>query len=296
MMRTIWIDRPRIERRKISLTAVLSKIETFRSNMAEKYDHLIDDRIPVQKCAKLVKALLLSRLHIMVLHRYHNSVVAPMPDRLRSIMVASGTTTIETAVALETLPELRNWSWYGGALQQYHTAFLLLMEVHVYPQRKEADRIWHCLDYIFETNPSEPRRLKAQKILGELQQKTAVYQSMRGMRAPVVMNKHVGMQAPKVRSIGGETGISESRSGTVMGSAGEQRGLHQLKPLRESEATQSIRYDYGKPDSLKGVPGPNIGRVPIRPDVSFAVSRLLPFSSCSLSEHHSGLAGLITSS
>lgn len=55
MMRTIWIDRPRIERRKISLTAVLSKIETFRANMAAKYDHLIDDRIPLQRCAKLVK-------------------------------------------------------------------------------------------------------------------------------------------------------------------------------------------------------------------------------------------------
>lgn len=55
MLRTIWIDRPRIERRKISLTAVLSKIETFRSNMAAKYDHLINDKIPLQKCAKLVK-------------------------------------------------------------------------------------------------------------------------------------------------------------------------------------------------------------------------------------------------
>ena len=77
----------------------------------------------------------------MVLHRYHNSVVAPMPDRLRNIMLASGTTTIETAVALETLPELRSWVWYVGAYQQYHTAFLLLMEIYVYPQRKEADRI-----------------------------------------------------------------------------------------------------------------------------------------------------------
>merc|ERR1712093_639699 len=117
--------------------------------------HLIDDKIPLQKCAKLVKALLMSRLHIMVLHRYHNSVVAPMPDRLRQIMLAAGTTTIEMAVALETVPDLRPWSWYGGAYQQYHTAFLLLMEIYVYPQRKEADRIWTCLDYIFETDASQ---------------------------------------------------------------------------------------------------------------------------------------------
>lgn len=256
MMRTIWIDRPRIERRKISLTAVLSKIETFRKNMAARYDHLMDDRIPVQKCAKLVKALLLSRLHIMVLHQYHNSVVAPMPDRLRNIMLASGTTTIETAVALETLPELRNWSWYGGALQQYHTAFLLLMEVYVYPQRKEADRIWHCLDYIFECNPTEERRLKGKKILSELQQKTAVYQSMRGMRAPVVMNKHVGQRAPRVSD--------------------------RYVPLkREKDAVETIKYNrpdpslLNRPDGIIGVPGPSVGRVPIVPDVSFAVSHLL---------------------
>jgi hypothetical protein len=198
MMRTIWIDRPRIERRKISLTAVLSKIETFRTNMAAKYDHLMDDRIPLQKCAKIVKTLLISRLHIMVLHRYHNSVVSPMPDRLRKIMTASGTTTLETAVALETLPEVRNWAWYAGAYQQYHAAFLLLMEVYVYPNLKAADRIWACLDWIYECDPSEHRGLKARKILSELQRKTAVYQSMRGMRAPVVMEKHLGLRPPRI--------------------------------------------------------------------------------------------------
>lgn len=198
MMRTIWIDRPRIERRKISLTAVLAKIETFRMNMATKYDHLMDDRIPLQKCAKIVKTLLISRLHIMVLHRYHNSVVSPMPDRLRKIMTASGVTTLETAVALETLPEVRNWAWYSGAYQQYHSAFLLLMEVYVYPEIKEADRIWACLDWIYECDPSEHRGFKAKKILSELQRKTAVYQSMRGMRAPVVMEKHIGLRPPRI--------------------------------------------------------------------------------------------------
>ena len=144
MMRTIWVDRPRLERRKISLTALLSKIETFKSNMAKRYDHLMDDRIPVQKYAKIVKALLLSRLHIMVLHRYHNSVISPMPERLRAIMLSEGLTTLETAISLEVLPEIRTWEWYGGAWQQYHTAFLLLMEIFVYPGRKEADRIWTC--------------------------------------------------------------------------------------------------------------------------------------------------------
>lgn len=137
--------------------------------------------------AHYFQALLLSRMHVMLLHRYHNSVVAPMPDRLRSIMLTSGLVTVEAAIAIETAESWKGWAWYGGAYQQYHTAFLLLMEIYVYPQRKEADRIWACLDYVFETNPAEPRRLKGKKILSELQQKAAVYQSMRGMRAPTVM-------------------------------------------------------------------------------------------------------------
>lgn len=209
MMRTIWIDRPRIERRKISLTAVLAKIETFRKNMAAKYDHLMDDRIALQKCAIIVKMLLLSRLHVMVLHRYHTSVVSPMPARLRKIMTASGTTSLETAVALETLPEVAHWAWYAGAYQQYHVAFLLLMEIYVYPQMKEADRIWACLDWVYECDPSEHRGYKAKKILSEIQRRTAVYQSMRGMRAPVVMEKRLGVQPP--RTVDAEEGPSREK-------------------------------------------------------------------------------------
>jgi hypothetical protein len=194
----------------------------------------------------------------MVLHRYHNSVVAPMPDRLRNIMLASGTTTIETAVALDTLPELHNWAWYGGAYQQYHTAFLLLMEVYVYPQRKEADRIWTCLDYIFETNSSEPRRTKGKKILTELQQKTAIYQSMRGMRAPVVMEKHVGQREPRVAD-----------SNTPTSSKGVVKGLHLLATPREQETLETINYATSG-GSIHGVPGPSVGRVPLVQDMQFA--------------------------
>lgn len=251
MMRTIWIDRPRIERRKISLTAVLSKIETFKSNMAAKYDHLMDDRIPVQKCAKTIKALLMSRLYIMVLHRYHNSVVSPMPDRLRNIMLAAGTTNLETAVVLETQPELRNWNWYLGAMQQYHAAFLLLMEVYVYPQRKEADRIWNCLDFIFECDPSENRRTKGLRILSELQQKTAIYQSMRGMRAPVQMDKHLGQRPPRAKE------SSTDSPGLLYGNNRSPGG----GPSLELPRVEQLPISVGGSTS--------IGRAPL-PDVVFA--------------------------
>jgi hypothetical protein len=197
MMRTIWVDRPRIERRKISLTAVLSKIETFRRNMAAKYDHLIDERVPLHRCAKMVKSLLIARLHVMTLHRYHTSVSQTMPERLRQIMLNTGTILLENAVALEIMPEVRSWKWYVGAYNQYHTAFLLLIELFFYPHRKEADRIWPCLDYVFETDRTATRDVKARKIMRELQEKTTVYQEMRKMRAPPSMNKYVGQRPPR---------------------------------------------------------------------------------------------------
>ena len=216
----------------------------------------------------------MSRLHIMVLHRYHNSVTAPMPDRLRAIMLAAGTTTLEMAVALETIPDLRPWSWYGGAYQQYHTAFLLLMEVYIYPQRKEADRIWTCLDYIFETEASLPRREKGKKILSELQQKTAVYQSMRGMRAPVVMQKHVGQREPRVA----DTNVMKDLK--FMAPEQERTSTHEPKSELdrepEQEHTSSLvgfqsfgTFGPPMPQSLPGI-GHSIGRAPLGQDMQFA--------------------------
>ncbi|RDW85024.1 hypothetical protein BP6252_02614 [Coleophoma cylindrospora] len=194
MMRTVWVDRVRLERRKISLTAVLSKIESFRKNLAAKYDHMIDERIPLQRCAKYVMSLLHGRMLVMVLHPYHTSTKFPMPARLRQIMVASGIQMMEMAIAIETIPDLHIWAWYSGAWQQYHVAFLLLLEVYAHPHCQEVNRIWPCLDYVFETQASEPRQIKGRKIISELKRKTTVYQSMRGMRAPIAMQKHLGEQ------------------------------------------------------------------------------------------------------
>ena len=79
--REIWFDRPRIEKKQISLTAVLGKIETFRKAMDKKYLPWIDDNVPIQRCAHLLLIQLTTRMHIMVLHRYHNSVAFIIPSK-----------------------------------------------------------------------------------------------------------------------------------------------------------------------------------------------------------------------
>lgn len=79
MHRQIWFDRPRLEKKQISLTAVLGKIENFRKIMNEKYQPILDDNIPLQQATRLMLTILTSRMHIMVLHRYHNSVSFKIP-------------------------------------------------------------------------------------------------------------------------------------------------------------------------------------------------------------------------
>ncbi|KAI9834992.1 MAG: hypothetical protein M1819_002715 [Sarea resinae] len=184
MHRVVWIDRPRLERKETSLTAVLGKIENFRKSMNDKYLPLIDENVPIQHLARLLLDVLISRMHIMILHRYHDSVHVPCPDRLRQIILTTGTQQLEDSVTIETLPSLSPWTWYMGASQQYHTAFLLLVEVFTYPMRREADRIWKCLDYIYAVPAQLPRREKARRILTELRDKMGVYQELRKMRAP----------------------------------------------------------------------------------------------------------------
>ena len=200
MHRVVWQDRIRLEKKQISLTHVLGKIESFRAAMISKYDPIMDDNVPIQHAARLLLDLQLLRMHIMVLHRYHNSVTVRIPDRLRQIILTSGTKSMEAAIKLETIPELAPWRWYCGAYNQWQTAFLLLVEIYTYPMRKEADRIWDIIDYVFEPDRSLSRSMKGRVLLSELRDKTAIYRDIRKVRAPVSMLKRLSQgQKPHAR-------------------------------------------------------------------------------------------------
>lgn len=197
MHRTIWFDRPRLEKKKISLTAILGKIENFRKSMDAKYLPIMNESIPIQRACRLVYSILFHRMHIMVLHRYHNSTSTRIPDRLRQIILTSGTQMIEDAIKLETEPALKPWAWYSGAWQQYHVGFLLLIEIFSYPMRREADRIWKCIDYVFDVPSECTRDQKARFILTELRDKTCIYRDMRKIRAPTALEKRIGLTTPR---------------------------------------------------------------------------------------------------
>jgi hypothetical protein len=199
MRRTLWFDRPRVEKKQISLTSVLAKIEDFRSTMQKKYSFL-DERDPIQRYAAIYLKVVFSGMHVGILHRYHNSVSTAIPPRLRQIIISSGTTQTEASIQLETIPEFHLWAWYTGAFQQWHTAFLLLIEIWIYPRRKEADRIWACLDYVFHCSPELSREVKARKVLADMRDKAAVFQARRKMKMPTSLANRLGTVAPRVAS------------------------------------------------------------------------------------------------
>ena len=197
VQRLIWQERPRIEERKTTITAVLGKLERARQELDGRFMPLIDDSIPVQLLGKHIYHIIIDRWHITFLHRYHNSVTHRMPDRLRQLILTFGTAQVESSITLDTHPSLAPWRWYSGALQQYHVAVLLLFEIYAYPMRKEADRIWACLDYVFDIPVHLNRDQKAKLVLNELSTRMNIYHSLRKTRAPVQMEKMVGIRAPR---------------------------------------------------------------------------------------------------
>ncbi|KAK3949423.1 hypothetical protein QBC32DRAFT_219681 [Pseudoneurospora amorphoporcata] len=200
MMRVIWSDRRKLETRKMELPPVISKIENFRKRMLEKYGPLLDDRVPIQRYTRYVMNLLIYRLHAMVLHPYHSNTPHPLTERMNGILIESGIMIIEHSIALETTPEFREWAWYLGAYQQYQIALLLATEIYYRPNNDRADRIWACLDWVFQLERDMPRQEKSLRILTEIQSKTSVYANMRKMRAPTDL----------VRAVPGKQAIKES--------------------------------------------------------------------------------------
>lgn len=226
MMRVLWTDRRKLEARRITLTEVLTKIENFRKRMLESYDSLLDERIPLQRYAKIVMHLLLYRLHVMILHPYYANTANPMPARLRSVLITSAVVIIELATQLDTHPAFAPWRWYAGAYQQYHSALVLATEMFYHPHQREAQRIWACLDYVFELDGRISSEEKGRQILVEIMGKMGIYMSMRKMRAPTLTaSASPAKQAVKAE----EAGLTCQPASASEGTGDAMRTIHLLQ-------------------------------------------------------------------
>jgi hypothetical protein len=192
MRRQVFFDIIAVDKKTKSLTSLLVKIQKFRTSLEERYLPWLDSSVPLHNLARLVFELGTRSLHLQTLHRYLFNLKQQMPDRLRQVLIEAGLAQMESAIALETTPSLQPWVWYKGAFNQYHSALLLLVEVCNYPMRKDAPRIWACLDYIFEIPPHLAPKEKAELVVSDLAARMTVYQNMRKLKAPTLMEERLG--------------------------------------------------------------------------------------------------------
>ncbi|RMZ86386.1 hypothetical protein DV736_g6389, partial [Chaetothyriales sp. CBS 134916] len=267
MHRIIWYDRLRVEKKKVSLTHILGKIESFRKAMEAKYDPILDTSIPIQHYAHLCLRLLLMRMCIMVLHRYVRNLGSELPARLRQIVLSTGTSQLEAACELETAPTLGRWRWYNGTHQQWHTALLLLMEIYEYPHRREADRIWKILDYVFEPDPSHSRAQKARTILNAVRDRTAVYRDIRRSRTPMSIRTEdiqriykIGIatrQMPQFRPAPSRKSLSGKPAAPIVpeeeSSSGNGAGAKDSADKRSDAETESWSFEKPQTFLIEGV-------------------------------------------
>lgn len=183
LIRQLWVDMQRMDQKKLSLTSVLNRIKRFRATTEAKYSPLVQGNTPKQILAKQMYRASSNRALVVILQRYAVGTNYPMPERLRNLLIEACMGTVEAGVAMETRPELATWSWYRGAILQYHAAVLLVFEVYARPDMPEAARIWSSLDYIFETPSQSSMTDKAEGIIITLRDRLEKYHSVRKLRA-----------------------------------------------------------------------------------------------------------------
>jgi hypothetical protein len=203
--RQVWFDIMALDKKKKTLTSVLVRVQKFRNSLESRYFPMLDEKNPLQVFTRHVMALGVNGLYIQVLHRYLFSTTTKMPDRLRQVLIEAGLSQMENAIALETTPSLAPWSWYKGAFNQYHSALLLMVEVYAYPMRKDAPRIWKCLDYIFDIPPHLSPKQKAELVITDLRDRMEIFHQMRRVRATTQMEARVSSlgSASSMRGKGG---------------------------------------------------------------------------------------------
>jgi hypothetical protein len=105
--------------------------------------------------------------------------------------------------------------------------------------RREADRIWRCLDFVFEPPPNLDREKKARLILTEIRDRLGVYRDARKLRAPTGMLQRIGMMAPRT--------VEDFQAATpppVFAGAGPQK----------SENIIGVRHRDDRPEEISNPP------------------------------------------
>jgi hypothetical protein len=274
--RQIWFDIVALDKKKKTLTSVLVRVQKFRNSLESRYLPMLDSNNPLQVFARHIMALGVNGLYIQILHRYLFSTTTKMPDRLRQVLIEAGLAQMENAIALETTPILAPWAWYKGAFNQYHSALLLMVEVYAYPMRKDAAKIWKCLDYIFDIPPHLSPKQKAELVITDLRDRMEIFHQMRRIRSTTQMEARVSLMgsASSMR----EKGVDLSSQGQFSPNPDpdpdpENQQTQQQTPLVDSLGRMNQQTPLQPPAAPLLVPQPQHPSIPLPPTLQQTTTR-----------------------
>ncbi|CBX98236.1 hypothetical protein LEMA_P096450.1 [Plenodomus lingam JN3] len=191
MHRLLWYESPKTEHRrregerKVSLTAMLARVNAFMAAQQKKWVALLDMSNPIHVVGSEMYGIVSNRLYVMVLQKYMSTDKRKMPDRLRQIILSASALILEHSANIQRQPELAIWSWYVGALHQFQAALILLNELYTGPREAAMEeRVWKSLNYAFEITDDRPNAEKVRLILEDLIVRSRTYATMKKIKAP----------------------------------------------------------------------------------------------------------------
>ena len=206
VIRSLYKDRASnrmVEDGGVSLDALLTRVSDFREKLLKDYGDFLDETVPIQHFTKLKIDLYSSRMYSIVLQHYLHHAKVELPGeqivtfyflsntytkfsaRLLRLFVARGIENLEVSMAIGTNPIFRPWQWYLGAIHQHHYAFGMLMEFHMRPEQQEAERVWKCLEWVFDVPPKyRPLAMqeKSRLVLTEIRDQLIEYAATQRLR------------------------------------------------------------------------------------------------------------------
>ena len=142
------------------------------------------------------------------------------------------------------------------SIQQYHSALLLLMEIFANPKRKEAKRIWRCLDYVFEIPTHIPKEQKGRWVMTEIRDKMGLYVASRKLMAPSSLLERMGNQPSQSQPATNSSTFSPISVGKVsQSSIDPSHGA----PVAMEQATQGYEGIVGGSSAYINAAGPPPG-------------------------------------
>lgn len=196
--KTVFRERTALSKKTTELSIARSKIESQIQTIKSKYLDNLDERILIQRCAKLAATSLLSRSTPMLLQIFLK--LDDFSDTQRQIqhdMLISSLDMMEASATLETATDLIPWVWFAPTYQQYHSIFVALTLLYINPKLPEADRASAMIDHVFGTCYGISRQQRCADILRMLSNECSAFMKLRKFkRMPELSSSRFSESSP----------------------------------------------------------------------------------------------------